>query len=481
MRTRQERSEDGSALIMVLIFMSVFGLIIAALLTESDASFGFTNAVNTQEKNVYAADAGVSFGIQQLNQNNALCPTVGVYGPPIPNLTVNGRTVSVTCDDTTGATLGADGYAIVTTSTGPDSLVLQGAAGQVKKVGGPVYVSGGVDWGAPMKLTGGNFYHRQSGGACLDPPTVGPSDDLRLDSPPYGYYCTTLPRPDPAHVPPVIPTAVQDYQGNHSGTCRIFTPGLYTKQPELVDDNYFASGVYYFNFDPALNSNDLQWDVTHATVIGGQPGDGETRMFTPVPSCAATEATGGSGAGVEWVFGGGSSLYVDTQGGVELFRRTGEATGTNRLSFVAVPDDGSWPGWAPNTVPNSDFVLSLKDGNTTDMAIHGLVYAPNQSVGLTATNTVLAQTLGGIVAYSVTMQSSASATGFSVSVEPGSPGDRHVLITACSPAASVPVPGSCAPVSGSERPVMSAAVVAVANDAARTTTVESWRTRGPSD
>jgi hypothetical protein len=494
---RHARDEDGAALVVVLIFMTVFGLIISGLLTISSASFGFTRTVSNHESKVYAADAGVSFGIQQLSLNNELCPTTGVTGPAIQNLTVGGRNVSIACEDTTGSTGGADGWAIITTSTGADSLVLEGAAAanERKNISGPVFVGGGVDWGTSMKVEGGNFYQRAlaPATACVNPPpsigAVDSGDKLELETPPYGYHCRQMALPDPAHVPPVKPdeTLPRSPTGDNHLTCRTFSPGVYLNKPVLVDNNYFEPGTYYFKFNDQIL-------IQAQTVYGGEPGAGETRIYSTTGAPCAVHSPPQTG-GVQWIFGGGSSLLVNNPDGhLELFRRTGEpAPATNNMSIVAVPNDstpadpsvpdGPWTaaGWTPNSLPTTTRFIDKGEGTTPDMAIHGMIYAPKQWVALRATNTSLAQALGGIVAYKLTLMSSANVSGFAVSAQPGLPGDRYVLITACAPAVAVPVGGSCPVASGTERPVMSSAVVTIRNDAARTTKVHSWRTRGPSD
>ena len=153
--------------------------------------------------------------------------------------------------------------------------------------------------------------------------------------------------------------------------------------------------------------------------------------------------------------------------------RTDDAS---NISFLAVPsaDTANWPltpagsAWSASSLASGTPVLDIKDGNQQDLAVHGMVYAPTQGVLLTATNSVLAQTMSGLVALTLEMKSSASAQGLSVSVAPGSPTPRNVLITAKAHETG-------------GRDVQSTAVIQVENDDVRTVTVKSWRTRGPSD
>src|SRR2546423_1814620 len=77
MRSRKLRNQDGASLVIVLVFISIFGLIITGLLTEAGASVKYTDTVSNHEKKVYAADAGAQLGIQQLQQNTEICPITG--------------------------------------------------------------------------------------------------------------------------------------------------------------------------------------------------------------------------------------------------------------------------------------------------------------------------------------------------------------------------------------------------------------------
>jgi len=549
MLRRRAKEEDGGSLAIVLVFITVFGLIIGGLLTEAGASLRFSTVVSDHQKKVYAADAGISTAIQQLHQDNSFCASG--TDAPITNLQVGGRTISVSCTTTSGAANGAMGYAIITTSTAADSLKL--SSGHTKHVSGPVFVNGGVSWGPGIEVEDGDFRQKSHSGSCVGtPPVQGAGKDLNvLPSPPYGYYCVNDDIPAVSHNPPfATPPAAAPSPSPISGGCQVWYPGTYTSPPTLTAaTNYFASGVYYFNFSGELK-------IDHATLIGGQASSYEkgkqklggesftngvtssgsttftsaTASFTAAdvgrritgtniqasttiasvasttsvnlslpatatgsgtsftivrpPTCAQVDPTGvtgytPTGTGVEFVFGGGASMNVFTQGEVELFGRTGETgSATNNISFIAVPSDGTWSGWNPATAGTT--VLQVKDGDAQKLAIHGLIYAYDQNVQLTATNDSVAQVLGGVLASKLDMQSSASAEGLAVSVLGGTPEPRNILLVACTdpgPASD----GTCKNPGSGERPVQSSAVVEVGTESSRPVTVLSWRTRGHGD
>ena len=56
---RPARREEGQILVFALVFLVLFGLLIAALLSQVDAHFAMTGIVRDQNAKVYAADGGI--------------------------------------------------------------------------------------------------------------------------------------------------------------------------------------------------------------------------------------------------------------------------------------------------------------------------------------------------------------------------------------------------------------------------------------
>src|SRR3954464_11762984 len=69
----RDRSESGAVLVIVLIFLVVFGLIIGSLLTFSDANIRTTRVLKSFDGRVYGADAGIEYGISTLQSQPVLC------------------------------------------------------------------------------------------------------------------------------------------------------------------------------------------------------------------------------------------------------------------------------------------------------------------------------------------------------------------------------------------------------------------------
>ena len=67
----------------------------------------------------------------------------------------------------------------------------------------------------------------------------------------------------------------------------------------------------------------------------------------------------------------------------------------------------------------NDHVIRQVGGTNKDMAVHGLVWAPEASIEFTEiTNTANGQLLGGVVVSNINLRSSAAGGGFVVAVEP---------------------------------------------------------------
>lgn len=487
MRSRQLRDEQGASLVIVLIIMSVLGLILSGLLTEAGASVKYTSTVTNYEKKVYAADAGVAAGIQQLRLSNSSCATTNSTAT-LQAVTVNGYDAGVGCNVVAGSTIGGFDYAIITRSSGPNSLVTQsGSAG--KLANGQVYVGGSFDGNPGMTLTNGNFKHGASSGCTSGATTL---TGLTLDSG-YSYICGAAEPTVTAPTAPTLPSSPRASQTPTSGAglgCTYFYPGKYISPPSLGSGtNYFASGVYYFE-------NMGQWQLDRV-VFAGTPASYEQVAFkspvpsgdsyTPKPTCAndgtAIAQAGGNapevtGTGAQFILGGNSRIFLANTSQLEVFGRTLDGTSsTAAASVLSVPSSWVSAGWmdaddrlaCTGNGNNSPCAYDFTNGSGPNSVIHGQMYLPDQNVRLWSTNSVRAAVLGGIVVWELELQSSSSGNGLQVTGADGLPEPRQIVITSTAPAT---------PSSSAGRQITSTAVVEIANDVERTVTILSWRTKG---
>ena len=472
MQRRIRATDDGATLVLVLVFVGVFGVLLAAVLNETSGGLKRTIVTRSFNEKVYAADAGIDAAIQTARLSDTLCPVTGSTGTLAP-LTVNGKSVTVTCRTVSGSSLGAGGFALVTTDPTASSITTSG--GGTKTIRGDIFASG---LGNPSNFVvdhGRILEHNSTcsiGGAAPAATNWIPSIENgtaagQTPVPPYSYACTgtswntVVPTVPSLGTPPLAHTALPD---KVSGTCSIFRPGTYASGINLSASNYLSSGVYYFPTG--------QIYLKQKTLIGGAPASGDTNVNGDA-ACGSdadlTAAAAGKetiqGTGVTIVLGGDANLDVDNPGGrVEFFTRTGGGAGegTQGVSLITVATTGG--GWTASTRSLTQTVLLLGTGNTPAFSAHGLVYVPGHFIDFNATNDVTAQLVGGVVTGRLNLQSSASAGGLSVSLQSG-PGRRRLELvsTASSPG---------------ERDIVSSAVIDIQNDSSRTIAINSWLTHG---
>ena len=110
---------------MALTFLSLFGLFIGVLLSEALANFKMTPVVKAHDSKLYAADAGIDYGVQALIKDPTQCPITGsTHTWTLSN--VNGENVQVTCTVLSGdngqgpgSQFGPSGWTAVATGTAP--------------------------------------------------------------------------------------------------------------------------------------------------------------------------------------------------------------------------------------------------------------------------------------------------------------------------------------------------------------------------
>jgi hypothetical protein len=403
---------------------------------------------------MYAADAAIEWGIQKLKLDPTVCTAHGgtVTIPNVP--TFNGRTVTLKCTPTFGDDLGAGGWAVITTGT------LSRQSGGDPTITGPVFATGDISFagsGGNLKVVNGNVVdsygscagHSQPGGLVVTP------------SPPYGWSCTTASAPDPAHVlPSTVPAAAP--AAVTVGGCKVFSPGKYTAPPALGNDNFFVSGVYYFE-------NIGQWTIPNNThVIGGTPVSPGYDLSPTLPgACSGVSdlsGTGATGYGVEWVFGGTtnpSRLQVMNNTAVELFSRLPAAgdSATPNISIIAVPPSPP-AGWI--TLSTGTLLLDVTTGGA-GFSAHGLVYARDADINLFASQGTTARMQNGVVARNLALQASNVGSGLAISIDTADQA-RTVLLTATGAS------------SGEADVVADARVEMRNNTSPPTMVVQSWRT-----
>lgn len=301
------RSDAGSTLILVLVFVSFFSILIAGLLTMVDTSFREVIAVRAQRHATYAAESGIEAAIQYIRSN----ASQGIEGGSCDDVTVtavNGQTVVVRCipgDDSGLVSVGDDDtnrphHALLTVDTDADTpssgLEFIGPGGQQEillNIDGPLFSNSQVKLtgGAALSVTNGTLAARAGCTGGTISPACGANTTTVVDDPQYPPASTIFPPlPNP---PPVC-----------AGGVATFTPGRYTDDPEdiiaatlgctSITTEVFPAGVsptvaaYYFEV-PGSGAA-ARWRTSRIIKIGLD---------------AATDACT---VGAQLIFGGGTFL-----------------------------------------------------------------------------------------------------------------------------------------------------------------------------
>lgn len=434
---RRTSSDRGAILPLVLVGSFIIGSIIVGVAKYVSADLRYGRVVEERADRLAAADGGLRYGIEKLRNFQTLCTTgaggsggVTTVFPPV----INGATTKVTCQRVGTLISDVQGWGVVVTGegvpTGNPIFTTKGAGGSdnVKTFSGPVYIKDPtrIALQSNMLLKDGDLWYTKSN--CDVPPAIPEVDSGQLQFEPdffRGPQCTTLNWTQmftaPTGITPTAAALAAPAAPVDTAKCRVFSPGKYTSL-SLGQDNYFKSGEYYFD--------DVDIVLGNKTLIAGFPGGQGDSAKLDNPNCAAEQAldkqttllTGGKG-GATFYFGGDTNLQVRNQAGFEIFRRKINETA---LSIVAVGSDGG--GYEASDLDWNDWMIETQSGNTSDVAIHGLIWAPRQAVSLgNITNAANGQILGGIVIANIDTQASASASAFLIGIETN-PSDTKLLL-----------------------------------------------------
>lgn len=416
------RRDRGTILPMVLVMAVILSAVIAAVASYVASGLSYAGVVEDRADRLAAADGGLRYGLERLGDSQyAKCLSkLGDSGTSIDMPTqINGADVTVTCFERDGGLSRIKAWAIIVTGayTGPagDNWVLktQGGTGDVKLLGGPVWVNDfdRLDVGSTMQVKDGDiwFYEPNCDSYSLSVPSL-----LSFEPAYRGPICVDRPWHEVFEAPSQPSNAVlNSYPLNppadtstHPG-CTVLEPGKYTSMPALGNNAYFKSGDYWFHNVPLT--------VTNSTVTAGwadfdQWGDEQFIENVPCEHAIDDDKASGSASGATFYFGGSTRLWVDTQASFEILRRLQPDGNLVSIQALAGPH-ASNIGW-------SGSILGTKSGNTTDLAIHGLAWAPLSTMEFgNVTNSANGQLLGGGAFARILLQASASANAFVIRVE----------------------------------------------------------------
>lgn len=417
------RRDEGAVLPLVLVMSLVLAVVIGALASYVAVGLRFGGVVEDRADRLAAADGGLRYAIERL-QNSAYagCLTnLGNTGYTIDfPVQVNGADVDVTCRKGASGIGDIKAWAIIVTGQGVPAgqwmLQSQSGGGVQKLLGGPVWVTdpSRTDLKAPVTIEDGDIWYYRSD--CTNP-SVSIDPDLTFTPAYRGPICVNQPWSTVYSAPTVgsFPSVTDLARTNQPGVvdangCTVFSPGRYTTMPALGTNTYFKAGNYYFE--------DFTFDIRQSTVTAGwadasRYGD---QQFIPNAPCAPAinaDATSGSAPGATFYLGGSAKIEIDVQGSLEILRRL---QGNSLVSIQALRT--TTVNYKASTLGYNEDVIYTKSGNNTDLAIHGLLWAPRAQLTFgNVTNRANGQLLGGAAIARIVLQASASASSFIIRVE----------------------------------------------------------------
>jgi Tfp pilus assembly protein PilX len=400
-RRSTAHGDEGSALVIVLAFLTFVGLVVMATLSYAGSSFALSSTTRDIEERQAAADGGAKYAVARVVADALASCTGAMAGAPA----TNGYTPAVTCEtrDATRYTYSTGWGVYITDANG--QIATQSGGGSDpdrRKINGPVYNGSTANpWNlhAPLLVTNGGVLQRITSAGCVQ--------DSRLTIQGTGSYACTPPvdepdEPGPTQQLPSSPGVLPDRPATGAGDtggCRVFEPGRYASSPQLLAQNYFRSGVYFFEHGIG--------DVSGKDILAGRESTTETAVMPELLGmpCAVDEP-----GGVQFIFGGDGFLFAHNGSRVEIHSMAkGDVMGTSiyRLDATA-RTPAPWRAYASTRTGLGNPVVQSGQGGDANMVVHGLVYLPGGALDLEGKQSDVTQVLGGVVAGAVRLQASAS-------------------------------------------------------------------------
>lgn len=479
--TGRTDNDEGAVLVIVLLFMIAVAVLVGSLLTATTTAEEATSAQNLAHADVYAVDGGIEYGLEQLRGVNGATWCTGASSPvPVP-ATVNGATVTVSCNPASTEFKRISNWALVSMDPGAfNGLQTQSGASSPIEILGPTFVEGGMNLKSQLQIdrrcAGSNippgltpgctaadgngfiFQYSTNCSSVTSPSTYALNTGSKA-VPPFGtgppngnWACTSslppisVPTPTkpglPAAPPIVTPSCTELWPGHYTAVGTAATASSMPLPNNLtgVKGAYLVSGTYYFD---NVGTIDLGGTASATQLFGGQPTGAETQVTTAGSPCASDPVgwSTANGTGVELILGGTSAINAN-KGGFELYTRL--AAGSTQLlpSLITVPavpapaGSGQPAAWGapwntgsdPTTVTGGSLILQSATGSQPNVAIHGFVYTPAGSWNLFGTNNSVGEILGGMVGWDISLQKSASASNFSIATSESPFTESNVLI-----------------------------------------------------
>ncbi|TCO45512.1 hypothetical protein EV646_108134 [Kribbella antiqua] len=338
------RGEDGAALVLALIIVTVVALGLSALLSLSDTSIRTTVGLRDQVSTTYSADGAMQAAVNNLRNstyNHAAgqhcfgttdtLQLSGFYGSDSAAVTCESDPKRILIHCPTLSDCNRPGNAILTLGTNPaeDGVNITQPIGSTFRVHGNVFSNSNINVVKGALNTNAAVWARSSCSGTIQSvpaPSCNYGDSNELgDDPNYVADATTAP------VHRDLPTC------NRPNSLVTFLPGTYDDANGLStmmgnssscknSTWWFTPGTYYFDFHnsgPAANpllpsAGDNVWTIDNGTLVGGTPVDSAGGIIAKPPVPASIPGSCDNPInnvnfttdGVQFIFGGDSRLTV---------------------------------------------------------------------------------------------------------------------------------------------------------------------------
>lgn len=403
-RRIDQRGDDGVTLVLVLVFLLVFGLTVPAVLDLTGTNLLTLAATRSVSNTTYDVDGAAQRAITEVRNspyNNDAGQSCFKYRPDATGQTETsaltapslngGSNLLVTCDPEpiTGTPTNVrtafnanntPGQALLTTSTNSGEYGVYQGNNSVFRIRGKVYSHSSIY----IPNNGATLVDPTSSvtavGTCTTPAQVQGAPTQCSDGTAHasdGVDPGSAGAPNAAQyaLPSPPPSAVQTVPACSGSRVYTLSPGLFNDASTLSALTttscsspllYFQPGTYYFNFK---NTGSHVWGINNGYVIGGKPEPGTTWLTTypstvpTVPgSCITPLESATPGNGVTFIFGGDSQVSVSNGAKVEL---CGQYSGSSApIAILGAPSGGGVHA-VTATAPPTDFASNGNGKFTT--------------------------------------------------------------------------------------------------------------------
>lgn len=445
-RDRQLRMRDdsGASLVLALVMVTVFSIIVAAVLTFADTSLRTTMVLRDQAADAAGADGAADIAVNALRHGYFDGSAGGCFGPSDNTLELRefyqprtgaATSAAVVCEED-AARSGPMGDSVPPAIVPPQALLTLATAGQtgldINTGGRDVRVQGDVFANSTINVTAGSLTGSagvRAVGACTGTGTV-------TAAPPPECPSGLPAMAGPGYRPPVETTVLNtppDCGANPTDALEVFTfsPGRYTDLDGLNGLDrcttpilYFKAGTYYFNF---TSMNDEPWTIRNAYVVGGTAPDGQPPVHDLVPALPgwcqspvpptpyrSSWPHPAPDLGVRFVFGGNSRIRFENSQ-VEL---CGDYSATEppivlhglrtAVAGIPIPAQDGCITEVPYSAPACS-VIATDNGANSRLHIQGTTFLPVSTLDISVNNRRGPVFADGVIARSLRLAPTAGA------------------------------------------------------------------------